>query len=138
MDKDNRHSLTIRIQARNGTPLSRVIHRLNSMSKSEKRKEIINLLMASLPYALEVAEENPDKIAQCYWETQKQLFYSAYFMKQALGIKSEPPSEQIFGTQLFFDKKIVSQTVEPEAKTEPEEELDDDFEETSLMLGVSM
>ncbi len=138
MDKDNRHSLTIRIQARNGTPLSRVIHRLNSMSKEEKRQEIINLLMASLPYALEMAEENPDKIEQCYWDTQKQLFYSAYFMKQALGIKSEPPSEHIFGTQFFFDKKITSGGVEPESITEAEEELDDDLEDTSFMLGVSM
>ena len=31
------------------------------MPKKEKREEIISLLMASMPYALEVAEENPMK-----------------------------------------------------------------------------
>ena len=140
MDKDNRHSLTIRIQARDGTPLSKLIKRFNSMPKKEMREEIISLLMASMPYALEVAEENPDNVERCYWQTLNQLFYYAYCMMQTLGIKSKAPATNLFGPHLFFESKIAGQVVEAEAKIEPEPEpeLEED-EEIDFMssLGIA-
>ncbi len=133
MDKDNRHSLTIRIQARDGTPLSKVIYRLNSMSKENKRKEIINLLMASLPYAVENNQEEQGKIERCYWETQERLFYYNYLMKQTLSIESEPPNSKIFGAHIFWGDCSTSQVVEPESKPKAEpEELEEDLEPAFL------
>lgn len=124
MDKNNRHSLTIRWQPMEGRPMAKIADWLNSMPCKERREKVAEIcLMTLLPYALEANQEEPETIERCYWEIQERLLQYLFGMKQALGINSESSAINVFQKKMFSDNVNSSQTREPEV-TPKQEELD--------------
>ncbi len=122
MDKNNRHSLTIRWQPMEGRPMAKIADWLNSMPCKERREKVAEIcLMTLLPYALEANQEEPEIIERCYWEIQERLFQYLFGMKQALGIKSESSAINVFKEKMFSDSVNSSQTREPEVTPKQEE-----------------
>ena len=122
MDKNNRHSLTIRWQPMEGRPMAKIADWLNSMPCKERREKVAEIcLMTLLPYALEANQEEPEIIERCYWEIQERLLQYLFGMKQALGINSESSAINVFQEKMFSDNVNTSQTREPEVTPKQEE-----------------
>ena len=125
--KNTRHSLTIRIQPRDQTPLAKVVQWLNSLPKEERRKKIIDVcMMTLLPYALEAGQEHPATVERCYWDSQERLFQYVYLMKQSLSIYSDPPTSNVLGIRAFGEHQPIkgdsSQQKLGKDELEPEED----------------
>lgn len=134
MDKYNRHSLTIRWQPTDGKPMAKIADWLNSLPIKERRKKVAEVcMMALLPYALEASQEEPEAIERCYWDAQNRLDQYGYVMKQALGIKSEPATTNVFKEKMFDDGQDISPVIETEVATKQKEA---DRKEMDFIFGL--
>lgn len=122
VDKNSRHSLTIRWQPMDGRPMAKVADWLNSMPCKERREKVADVcLMTLLPYVLEANQEEREEIERSYWETQERLLQYLFGMRQALGIKSESSGGNVFIEKMFSKNVNVSQTIDSQVKTEEKE-----------------
>ncbi|MGK7949894.1 MAG: hypothetical protein AB4368_14195 [Xenococcaceae cyanobacterium] len=135
VDKNSRHSLTIRWQPMDGRPMAKIADWLNSMPCKERREKVAEVcLMTLLPYALEANQEKPEDIERSYWETQERVLQYLFVMKKALGIKSESSGGNVFIEKMFSEQVNNSQTREPEVKTKEKKA---DQKDMDFIFGLS-
>ncbi len=135
VDKNSRHSLTIRWQPMEGRPMAKVADWLNSMPCKERREKVADVcLMTLLPYALEANQEEREEIERSYWETQERVLQYLFGMRQALGIKSDSSRVNVFIEKMFSENVKISQTIESQVKTE---EKKPDQKDMDFIFGLS-